>query len=85
MKNLVSLVACLTLTACASSAPLSKVQPFYIIPGTAIGDPCQSENMYLDTPRGLPRVCLNGRWAPLCDLAKADADLAAQCEAYGIK
>lgn len=37
--------------------------------------------MMIDTPRGYPRLCISGRWAPVCDELQADADNA-QCDAY---
>lgn len=65
----------------ACTPPPVAAPPFYLVPGTAVGDPCTPNGMFIDTPRGFPRVCLNGRWAPWCE-ETVDAELRANCEAY---
>lgn len=66
---------------CASSQVAPP--PYYIIPGTAVGDPCKPDGMWLDTPRGYPRLCVYGKWLPLCDDNDSGPDIRALCQAYG--
>lgn len=66
------LPACLLVSACAQHVDPRR-PTVSIVAGTATGDPCASERMLIDTPRGYPRVCLNGRWTPYCELPSADS------------
>lgn len=76
-----SILACaallLTLSACAQSPGHVSAQ-VRIIPGTAVGDPCAAERTLVDTPRGYPRLCVNGRWVPYCE--RADAEQSVFCQ-----
>lgn len=62
----------LLVSACAV-APEPTPEKFYIIRGMAVGDPCSTEGMFIDTPRGFPRICINGKWVPLCERADLTA------------
>jgi hypothetical protein len=65
MKLFAALSITLLMAGCSAIAPSpSSVRT---IPGTAIGDPCTSERLLIDTPRGFPRLCEKGRWVPFCD------------------
>ncbi len=68
LNFILPVMAAFLVTACAVT-PEPSPQKVYIIPGTAVGDPCNSERMYLDTPRGFPRICLNRKWVPICESA----------------
>lgn len=68
LNFILPVIASFLVTACAVT-PEPTPEKFYIIRGTAVGDPCSSERMYIDTPRGFPRICINGKWVPLCELS----------------
>lgn len=75
----------LALILVACSAPATVTEKFYFVRGTAVGDPCSPNGTMIDTPRGYPRLCHSGKWAPLCDATNNNADVMALCEEYGLQ
>jgi len=73
-------VASALLAACTTTP--EPVEPFHYIAGTHPGDPCAPNGMFVDTPRGYPRLCVKGKWVPLCEIERPSPDLRDLCRAY---